>query len=168
MNKKKIYLNLTNGLEAIERYGFNRGDVSFVHIRSSHCESHDFETILWDIDNDLLMHLALGYECIIYDFGARSDIPKAVYTGLTWLDYVLTKRWFNKDKDIYVKGKIVNSYYNEKYKMLSKKVRKKIDYYRYFLLTDEIRLTAVCGSTSRDNDKEYYKSIIEKSESKEI
>lgn len=40
-------------------------------MQSSHCEAQDFTGILSNLDHNLLMHLALGYECRIYDFGSR-------------------------------------------------------------------------------------------------
>ena len=46
---------------------------SQVRIQSSHCEAQDFYGVLQNLDHNLLMHLALGYECRVYDFGSRGN-----------------------------------------------------------------------------------------------
>lgn len=157
---RKIFLNLTNGLEAIERYGLNITGLDFIRIQSSHCEAGDYEAILREIDHNFLMNLAIGNACVVYDFGAGTDIPKAVHLGLTWIEFVLNKRWFGKEIDVYSRGNKLNSMFREKYHKLPKKLFKKVDYYKTFINKDRIYLSAVCESTDKDNDKEYYRSIL--------
>lgn len=159
--KQKIFINLTNGIEAIAKYNLLIDDIDFIRIQSSHCESHQFEKILNEIDHNFLMSLALGYNCIVYDFGANSDIPKAIYMGLSWLDYVLNLRWFNSDKIIRCKGNIMNEFFARHYHNLPQTSLKRIDYYKRFLLTNSIKITAVAGSTFMDNKWDYYTEIIE-------
>ena len=38
---------------------------------SSHCEQRDYAGLLGSLDHNLLLHLALGYTCRVYDFGSR-------------------------------------------------------------------------------------------------
>lgn len=163
MIKRRIFLNLTNGLEALERYNLKLENVSFVRIQSSHCEAHDFEAILWDIDHNLLMSLAQGIECIIYDFGAKSNIPKAVYLGINWIYFILNQRWFGNSPDIYAKGKKLNQLFDLKSRNLSKKIQKKLDFYKNYLNTNKIIITSVCDFTLNDNNPAYYNNIIKKS-----
>lgn len=70
------YLNLSNGVEAIEglvhQCGVPPDVLRFCRIQSSHCEQRDFVSVLDSLDPDLLMHLALGYRVRIYDFGSRA------------------------------------------------------------------------------------------------
>ena len=72
----KHYLNLSNGVEAIHSLleaGLEPDELCFCRIQSSHCEAQDFNGILTNLDNQMLLHLALGYECRVYDFGSRGN-----------------------------------------------------------------------------------------------
>ena len=72
------YINLTNGVEAISTL---QGDYRFIRIQSTVCEQKLWDRLIQDLDYDFLMNLALGHKCIVYDFGARKPIPRAVYQG---------------------------------------------------------------------------------------
>jgi len=66
------YLNLSNGVEALDKLlaaGVPAEHISFCRIQSSQCEAQDFTGLISNLDNDMLVHLALGHECRIYDFG---------------------------------------------------------------------------------------------------
>ena len=75
------YLNLSNGVEAIEglvhQCGVPPDVLRFCRIQSSHCEQRDFVSVLDSLDPDLLMHLALGYRVRIYDFGSGQSAGRA-------------------------------------------------------------------------------------------
>ena len=65
------YINLSNGIEAIGpllEAGLLPDHVRFCRVQSSHCEAQDFHAILQNLDHDLLMHLALGFDVRVYDF----------------------------------------------------------------------------------------------------
>ncbi len=157
---KKIFLNLTNGIEALEKYDININDVNFIRLQSTHCEQFQFERILMEIDNNFLMWLALGYECEVYDFGAESETSKAVYHGLEWLRYVLNLRWFSTEITPIVRTKNVLASFRKYYANLDKKAKKRIDYFKKFLQTDTIKLSAVTDETTNDGKPEYYVQII--------
>ena len=42
-----------------------------MRIQSSHCEVRDHSALLANLDHALLLHLALGFHCRVYDFGSR-------------------------------------------------------------------------------------------------
>ncbi|MDX9791516.1 MAG: hypothetical protein RBT61_11855, partial [Candidatus Kapabacteria bacterium] len=90
----KIFINLTNGIEALDKYNLDIEKVNFIRIQSSHFEAHKYDDIILDLDHNFLMSLALGFKCIIYDFGARADSSKAIRLGIPWIKFVLTKRWY--------------------------------------------------------------------------
>ena len=59
-----------------------------------------------NLDHNLLMHLALGVECRVYDYGSRGNyweyedgtteqlwVPRAVWWGLEWSRYALEAVW---------------------------------------------------------------------------
>ncbi len=158
---QKKFLNLTNGIEAIERYSLDISEVNFIRIQSTHCEQFQFERILLELDNNFLMWLALGYECIIYDFGAAgSETSKAVYHGVEWIKYVLNKRWFGKDTIPYVRGKMVLSAFQNYYSQLSRKTKRRIDYFKDFLLATELNLVSITSASSYDGQKEKLAELI--------
>ena len=82
MKEKKYFLNLTNGIEALKFFKIPYNEINFIRIQSSHLESGAFEKILLTLDSNFLMWLAMGFECIVYDFGAKSEKTKALYYGL--------------------------------------------------------------------------------------
>ena len=108
-NKVRHFVNLSNGAEALpllEAAGVPAAEIAFCRIQSSHCEAQDFYGVLQNLDHNLLMHLALGYECRIYDFGSRGNfwekpdgtteqlwVPRAVWWGLEWSRYALESLW---------------------------------------------------------------------------
>jgi hypothetical protein len=157
----KIFLNLTNGIQALEKYNLPLDEVNFVRIQSTHCENKAFEKMLLTLDSNFLMWLALGYECVVYDFGARNDTSKAVYYGLEWIRYVLNKRWFNKNTIPYVKGKNVEMVFSTYYSEINSKTKRQLDYYKKFLMTDEIQLSAITSATYIDNQPENYFKILQ-------
>lgn len=160
MEKVKIFINLTNGIEAIPDIINVTNDINFIRIQSSHCERRKFNQILQDVDNNILMYLALGYECIVYDFAANSEVSKAVYTGLEWIRFVLYKRWFNIEYIPYIKGKKVKTFFDKYYKEIDYKLKRKIDYYKKYLNTNIVKLTGISKQTINDNKPEYFKNIL--------
>lgn len=157
---EKHFLNLTNGIEALEREGLNLEEVSFIRLQSCHCEAHQWDSILREIDYNFLMSLALGYKCYVYDFGANANSSKAAYFGLEWIRYVLNRRWLNIDYIPVVKGKKVTNYFENEYEKITKFAKKRIDYFRKYLFTDEIIIIPVTSATRHDNQPDYFKRIL--------
>lgn len=152
----KHFVNLTNGIEALPLLD----DYAFIRIQSTACEQKRWDALIQDLDYNFLMSLALGHTCVVYDFGARKNVPRAVYQGLEFVRYVLTRRWFGKHTSPFVKGHNCGSYFSEVYERLDDATFKKIDYFRKFLMTDEIRLTAETSATEHDGDHEFYRMML--------
>jgi len=104
------FVNLSNGAEALPLLaaaGLPAEQVQFCRIQSSHCEAQDFYGVLSNLDHNLLMHLALGFECRVYDFGSRGNfwqtadrtgteqlwVPRALWWGCEWSRYALETLW---------------------------------------------------------------------------
>ena len=114
-----------------------------------------------------MLNLALGYEYIVYDFGARKPIPRATYQGLEFIKYVLSRRWLNKEYVTNVKRcknkdrkNNCNDYFDKCYEQLED--RTKLDYFLQYINTDEIRLKGVTDCTQHDGDKEFHKNVLKK------
>lgn len=159
--KTKYFINLSTGIEAIAEMEFLQNtDIHFVRIQSSHCEAGAFEDILINLDANFLMYLALGYTCIVIDYGARSYTSKAIRIGLEWIRYYLNIVWFNRRIKPIINNKDVTEYFYENYIMVSKKTRARIRYFRKFLQTDRINLIGMSKSTIRDGDINFYLSTL--------
>lgn len=165
---KKIYVNLTNGIEAIPTIKYN---YSFIRIQSTICEQKNWDRLIQELDYDFLMNLALGNECDVYDYGANKPIPRAMYQGIEFVKYTLYRRWVNKEYQTNVnrsknKDRInnCNDYFSKCYEKLDDRTKKKLDYFLPYINTDEIKLNYICDSTIHDNDKEFYRNILMKRE----
>lgn len=96
-----VYLNVTNGLEAIpilDRLG--KSDPHFVHIQSTHLEQKELELLVNRLGSDLMMNLALGRRCVVIDYGAKKEVSRAAYQGVPFIKMMLERLWFNKEPDV--------------------------------------------------------------------
>ncbi|GAB5362467.1 hypothetical protein AAMO2058_000799400 [Amorphochlora amoebiformis] len=167
----KHFINLTDGIEVMEdlvELGVPRNEIGFVRIMSSQCEQDDFEGILMSLDHNLLMHLALGHICLIYDLGSRQlhwpdhavGIPRAIWWGLEWTRFALSSCWKLGDGLASLRGRDVSNMFARRLLGISKKIKKKMRYYRTFLRTDRVNLFGVYRRTEHDADNDFYKKIL--------
>lgn len=157
------YINLTNGIEALPILpnGFR-----FIRMQSTICEQKLWDRLIQELDYDFLLNVAIGNECVIYDYGARKPIPRAVYQGIEFLKYVLHKRWLNEEyltdcnrgKGEHIR-KDCNSYFESCYRNLENRTKKKLDYFKPYVV-GEVNVVAVTDTTVHDGDKEFYKDIL--------
>lgn len=80
------YINLTNGIEVLPVL---TDEFKFIRIQSTACEQKLWDRIIQDLDYDFLLNAAIGNECVIYDYGAKKPIPRAIYQGVEFIKYVL-------------------------------------------------------------------------------
>ena len=176
------FINLSNGAEALEilhNANIPPESISFCRIQSSHCEAQDFNGILTNLDHNLLMHLALGYECRVYDFGSRGNlwegedaapvqkyVPRALWWGLEWSRYALAQLWKLEDAESappLLRGVNVESMFKSKLDALPKPLNKKLKYYRSHLapgLTSLDHLKGYYTGTVLDGNKEAYREML--------
>lgn len=67
---------------------------SFCRLTSTACEQQDYDKVLTELDADLLVSLALGRSCLVWDAGCRhqrSGCPRALWLGLEWVRFALTR-----------------------------------------------------------------------------
>lgn len=161
------YINLTNGIEHIPKLEFEGESYRFIRIQSTICERKLWDRLIQDLDYDFLMNIALGNKCVIYDYGTRKPIPRAVYQGVEFLKYVLHKRWLNKEYlsdcnrsngDHHIR-KDCNSYFESCYRNLEDRTKKKLDYFKPYVM-DKINIVTVTDATIHDGDKDFYKDIL--------
>jgi hypothetical protein len=145
------YLNLTNGIEAIELFNLDPQDVHFIRIQSTTCEQKRWAWLLDNLDTDFLLHLAMGTECIVYDgtTRGRDGVPRALWQGLEFVKYVLEKVWFNQEYDA---PKGMSAYFAGVFNNLPKPTLIKIKQFRRYLQADELKLRVVSWKTDHDGD----------------
>lgn len=153
---EKHFINLTNGIEAIPFLD----DYSFIRIQSTMCENKDWEGIINTIDSNFLMCLALGYDVVIYDYTSKKnkEMPRALYQGLEFIKYILYKRWFGKEYTPMVRNHNCLNYF-EGIK-LSRSAKRRIDYFKKFLMTDRLKIRVSTGYTKYDGKPLYYHQIL--------
>lgn len=161
MNKNvEIFINLTAGLEHLKiLYPI---PLNFLRVQSTHLEQKHLEHVLRDLDNNFLMKLAIGRECIVLDYTSRkkkNNASRACWQGLSWIRYVVNRIWFNRH--------ITCDYgmhlcFSNHFLKLSATTRKKIKYFKKFVMVDDINLRYICGPTKHDSDFEYYIGLVKK------
>ena len=158
---EKYFINLTNGIEIIPLLSAERKDYSFIRLQSTICEQKDWDRLIMDLDNNFLMHLALGYACKVYDFGAQKKTARAVYQGLEFVRYATAMCWLGEAEEPLVRGNKCGEYFHKSYRELSDRAKNKLKYYRTFF-RGKITLEGISSATVHDNDKDFYKDIIDK------
>jgi hypothetical protein len=148
---KRVYINLTNGIDVMDRFGFG----GFVRIQSSHLESKQFDRVIRDLGYDFLLDCALGFRVVVVDASHRK-VSRAIFQGLPWIAYVLRRRWNLVPKTPLVLGHDVSDYFDHQYRQLSKATKRKLDYVKKFLHTDRVRISGSCFSTTHDGKYDHY------------
>lgn len=159
----EFFVNLTAGIEYLKYiHTIDLTPLNFIRIQSTHLEQKLLERVLVDLDNNFLMKLAIGKECIVLDCTSRkkkNNTSRACWQGLAWIEYCLNKVWFKRN----IKLKYgMHTCFEEHFKKLNYVTQKKLKYYRKFLLTDDIKLRYMCMPTDNDSNTEFYRGIVKK------
>lgn len=163
---KRLYLNLTNGIEFMPYLSPKRRleDIRFCRIQSTWCEQKEWSRLLLDLDYDLLMSLAMGVDCVLLDGTAKGEQSRAIWQGLPFISYVLTRLWLGQNVRVAVGERKIKhdttKYFNEVYDNLDEAVFRKLNYFQRFVNTDDIKLDGCCMNAEHDNDYAFYADII--------
>lgn len=172
------FINLKNGVEAIPTLrAVGIDDYAFVRIQSTLCEAGDMEKMMLELDANLLVSLALGHSCVVYDFGSRDKkrgVPRALWYGLEFTRFALNRYWFDGDDTAVttdrcgpvLRGKRVDADFRRKLASLSKSAKKRIKYYRKFVPPEVratypgVRLVGAYAATAKDDDEGFYAETL--------
>ncbi|CAM9349177.1 unnamed protein product [Phaeothamnion confervicola] len=169
---KRHFINLTNGIEAIPLLtagSIQLAEIGFIRIQSSKCEASHFVGVLEDLDTTLLMNLAIGHLCVVYDFGSRGTqwpdgavgVPRALWWGLAWISYVLARLWRLPHRPSpVVRGYNVAPAWDAEFRAIPKALRKRLVYFRRFVRCDRIHLYGVYCPTDHDGDTDRYAEMV--------
>ncbi len=147
------FYNLTNGLENAPI----KNHPHFIRIQSSHIEGNHWNQLFYKLSDELLFYLAIGEECIIVDGSPHPLKSKIATKAIPVISYVLNRIWFGQ-KNSY--PPYPDEYLNTIYRSLKPNVKKKLKYYRKFLLTDRINLHCFISRTTKDGQYEWFKKLI--------
>lgn len=145
----KRYLNLTNGL-AGQAYLYD----GYVRIQSTACEQKRWDFILQDLDNSVLMYLALGEEVVIVDGGRKP--PRAIWQGLEWIRYVLERWWYGRVPKLTGRLESADGYFDDCYLNLDVRTAARLDYFKKFATSGKIRIWGHWIWTEKDGDYDYW------------
>jgi len=165
------FVNLKNGVEALptlRRMGVS--SFTYIRIQSSLLEAGNVEKMVLELDSSLLLALALGRSCFVWDYGSRDVNPlksngnsRALWYGAEFVRYATRKEWFgNTSVPPVLRGKNVERDFATKLTMLSRGAKRKLRYYRQFIPddVDDVRLLGVYKATTHDDDNEFYRNVL--------
>lgn len=172
---KKHYLNLSNGIEWLQHVQESNEPYSFIRIQSTTIERKDWIKLLSDLDHDILLHLALGYTCVIYDKGTNRPYSKTIYYDVPLIKYILNRFWYgiipqtvkriNRDGSL---GEDLSAYFDSVYNTIfmydqnkeKNSVKTKLKYYKRFLNSTEVHLKGVSESTGNDGNYPLFRETL--------
>lgn len=159
-----IYANLSNGVLALPRGNMGDPRVRFLRVQSTACEQKRWGPILQDLDTDFLVSLAMGVECHVIDYGSRRPVPRAIWQGFAFIEYVLERIWFNRIRPTVVDGMAgkadVTDYFEEQFNKLPRTVIKRLKWFRRWLNTNQISITYHSEYTYLDGQYEHFAGIV--------
>lgn len=147
------FINLTNGIEPMVLQCLS--PVAFIRVQSTTCEQKQWDRLLMDLDNNFLMHLALGFDCHVWDGSVHSRPARAMRQGMELVRFLVDSIWFDVE---YIAPQGQSNYF--KSLDLTTPVWNKLRYFRRFVAGDEVRLTTHSIVTVHDGDYDYYAQAV--------
>ncbi len=126
------YLNLTNGLMAVEEYELKNYRV--MRLCSSYCEQKLWQDILWAVPDDFYFNIVLDNTVVIYDYGANKPVSRALWQGLEWVKYAMTMLLMEEEYQPIGRASQMKEYFAEALANLDRKTKKRIRYYQPLLI----------------------------------
>lgn len=174
--RERHYVNLTNGLESLPELVDAGALWSFLRLQSTTVERQDWvKLFLTDLSDDLLMHLALGWRCVIHDRGTNRPLSKTIYYAIPLVRYVLDRRWYEfAPAEVWNQGRrggrgsnVVAQYAKIYHDLFvhtmadTGRVKRRVEYYRRYLVAsvDGVQLVGASSATTRDGDGAYYRNL---------
>ncbi|GLI66840.1 hypothetical protein VaNZ11_010822 [Volvox africanus] len=129
------FVNLTNGIEALPMLHELKLPYSFVRIQSTACEQQNLEALVAELDANLLLSLALGHCCLVYDCGSRGrdGTPRALWYGLEFVRYTLSKLWLRRPCPALLRGKNVSRHFDAQIRTFKQSTIRRLKYYAKYI-----------------------------------
>lgn len=156
------FINLFGGLEWEPRL---RGtpNLHYCRIQSTACEQKRWDFVIRDLDHTLLLCLAQGHTCHVYDMSAKKPQSRAIYQGLVFVKFVLNRVWFGTEPTcIEVRGQDSTEYFYQQLRTLSPEALSKLKTYRDFAVSDGqgIKLLSRCERATHPDNRQRLKEYL--------
>lgn len=151
------FINLTNGIQAIQDYKLT--DYRFIRLQSTACEQKRWGEILNTLSDDFMVAAALGNNCIVYDYGANKNVPRAVWQGVEWVKFALLKRWHDMAYLPQGRAKSSGAYFAEVFASLDKKTKARLDYFGKYV-SGPLQISAKTAATDKDGNYSWYVDVL--------
>lgn len=156
----KVWLNLTNGIEAASYLDRLHVPYDFCRFRSCSFEQKRWGDAIDSMPDDMLMRLALGQRQVIIDFGANKPCPRAMRQGIPITMRMIASSWgLDVDDHLYMFGRSGKPMKCDmdftKYVMrLDKKQRSRLSYFGKYVGGDlsDGGICLLCAPTAHDGD----------------
>jgi len=156
-----FWINLTNGLKALEDYDLPTETTRFMRIPSVWLEQKRWNDILLGLPDEFLLRSALGETLVVFDYSHHGRCPRSVWQGLSWILLVLNKRWLGSHKVVVGRMAPGQKYLEAQYRKLSRRVKARLDYYKRFVPANgRIDIRAVWGQTDLDGKYEKHVEML--------
>lgn len=169
IDTQDVFFNLTNGIEWLPllSFGAQKCHYNYIRLQSTWCEQHRWDDILADLDYTFLLHLRVRGIAYVFDCSQKNSLSRALYQGLTWVQYALNRYWYNNGERAIMKTPYdkmdVTDYFDKEYKKLSKRTLAKLNYLKKFTGYGKVYIVPHCMRTTHDGDYEFYDEIIQQS-----
>ena len=162
--KTTHWVNLTNGLQAIRDHRLTNWRA--LRIQSTHCEQKRWEDVLASVPDEMLLRLAMGEECRIYDYGANKPISRACWQGMEWVRYVLCRRWLGEKVQPGGRASLMGLYFEEQYRRaLSDRALRRLDYFADMAKPSaQPFITIISAETDKDSNRNYFMNCLQQEE----
>lgn len=171
-----VYVNESNGLQALPLLHELGVSPCFCYIRSTHFERKQPNDAIRDIPDDMLASASMGYRILVVDYGARKDKSRAVWQGVPYLKYVLERAWLGKSPErvwLYPRSNTnptkqdATCVFKQWYGDIEDGVLQRLMKYRgmakaSLCFDTGCRIEGISAPTSHDNDKAYYAELKER------
>lgn len=168
-----IYVNESNGVQALPMLSELEIPARFCHIRSTHFERKQSSDALLELPDDMLLSAAFGEWILVIDYGARKDRSRAVWQGVPYVSYVLNRFWLGISPDkvlVFPRSNAkpfpqdVTRVFDEWYGKVGAKQHSKLmpfaDIARERLSRiGSVHIEGASAATVHDNDKMYYAKL---------
>lgn len=167
----RIYLNMTNGLQALPILGELGIEPRFVNIQSTALEQKNYDSVIDRLGPDVIMDCALGYRVAVVDYGTRKELSRAVYSGIPVVRYTMDRIWYGRRPDkvfqhmrstrhepLNIAGQLADIYERR----LDAKSKAYIRRFSHYAASPEtgVMLEGISIPTSHDGDAAYYAGIV--------
>lgn len=156
----KVWLNLTNGIEAAPYLDNLHVPYCFCRFRSCSFEQKRWGDAIDSMPDDMLMRLALGQRQVIIDFGANKPCPRAMRQGIPIAMRRIAASWgMDVDKHLYMfsrNGKTMqcDEDFTRHVMRIDEKQKHRLDYFGKYVDGDsyEHKIDLLCAPTVHDGD----------------